>query len=229
METMTEHLRRHMAARLRETLACALMLVATPVGPVSAAPPPELLDRVLAVVSGTIITLSDARAAIELGFVDVQHARDPVATALTWLIERQLILAEATRFDVPEDDAASVEAAVNAVRRRFPSDDEWDRAKLRLGLTDDGIRVLTSENLHVRQYVEQRFTVTAPASDQDLQRYYAAHRAEFVRGGQPLSFDEARADVEARVSAERRTLSIADWVARLRRRAEVSEIYTPIR
>jgi hypothetical protein len=219
----------HITSRLCRGLAIAVLLTSITGRPAGAAPAPELLDRVLAVVSGSIITLSDARAAIDLGFVDVQRAHDPVAAALTWLIERRLALDEATRFETAERDIAAVDAAFGAVRRRFPSDEEWGRVKFRLGLTDDDIRTLVDENLQVQRYVEQRFATTVPASDLELQNYLSEHRADFMRGGQPRAFDEARADVESRVAAERRKTSVAEWLARLRRRAEVSELYTPVR
>ena len=66
------------AAALALALACCLQRQ-----PVAAQ---DLLDRVLAVVSGTVITLSDARAAADFGFVETRGARDPVAAALKWLI-----------------------------------------------------------------------------------------------------------------------------------------------
>lgn len=48
-----------------------------------AAAQPELIDRVLAVAAGEVITLSDVRAARELGRVDVGQAADPVRAVLS--------------------------------------------------------------------------------------------------------------------------------------------------
>ena len=67
---------------------------------------------------------------------------------------------------------------------------------------------------------EQRFTVP-PASDEELARYYQAHPQTF--GAVP--FDEARPGVVRAVSDERRTALVADWVAGLRRRADVIDLY----
>ena len=55
----------------------------------------QVIDRVLAVVSGTVILMSDARAAISLGLFDAGKAADPVEAAMRWLIDRQLVLDEA--------------------------------------------------------------------------------------------------------------------------------------
>ena len=77
----------------------------------------EVLDRVIAVVSGTIITLSDARAAIAFGLVDVAGQRDPVATAMEWLVDRQLVLDEVCRYESADLDCVQVDAVFAEVRR----------------------------------------------------------------------------------------------------------------
>ena len=202
---------------------CLLLLVST------VARAAELVDRVLAVVSGTIITLSDVRAAIELGFVDTRDARDPVGVALTQLIERRLVLDEALRYETAEPDMVSVEAMLLWARRRFPSESDWEAAKRRMGFTDDGIRAMAAEILRAEQYVDRRYEAQPAPSDAELQAYFDRHRTRFVRDGRPLTYAEARPDVEAQVRQERRSQAAREWVARLRRRADVSELYTPVR
>jgi hypothetical protein len=195
----------------------------------ASAPAQELIDRVLAVVSGTVITLSDARAAVELGFVDVRGARDPIAVALKWLIERQLVLDEATRYEPLEPDLVAVEAALVVVRRRFASDAAWSQALLRLGLTEESARTMIGEMLYAEAYVDQRLETLFQPSEAELRAYYDLHREAFVRDGRPRPFEDARADVETVLERERRTQSLIDWLARLRRRADVSELYVPVR
>lgn len=189
----------------------------------------DLIDRVLAVVSGSILTLSDARAAIDFGLVDVRGSRDPIATALTWLIERTLILDEATRYDPVEPDGAAVDAAVLAARQRVGSGAAWDTALARLGLTDDEVRTLIRDSLYAQQHVDRRFETPFPSTEDDLRAFYDRHRDAFVRDGQPLAFDEVHDQVAARVQTERRAAARAEWVSRLRRRADVSELYLPAR
>jgi hypothetical protein len=206
-------------------IACVCLCVAIP----AAVPARDLLDRVLAVVSGTIITLSDVRAAIELGFIDTRDARDPVGVGVTRLIERRLVLDEALRYETPDPDMVSVEAMLLWARQRYASEAEWESAKRRLGLTDDGIRTMAADILLVELFVERRFEAQPLPSEPDVQAYFDRHRAAFVRDGRPMTFAEARADVEARIRQERRTQAANEWVARLRRRADVSELYTPVR
>jgi hypothetical protein len=55
----------------------------------------EVIDRILAVVDGAIITQSDAAAAIRLGLV--AGPADPLAGVVDRLIERRLMLREVDR------------------------------------------------------------------------------------------------------------------------------------
>ena len=172
--------------------AAVLCVVLAGMAPVHAS---DLIDRVLAVVSGSMITLSDARAAIDLGLVDVRGARDPIATALTWLIERTLILDEATRYDPAEPDGAAVDAAVLTARQHVGSGAAWSSALDRLGLTDETARALIRDTVYAQQYVDRRFETPFPITEDDLRAYYDRHRDEFLQGGQPQAFDVVRDQV----------------------------------
>lgn len=118
----------------------------------------EVIDRVLAVVSGEIITLSDVRAARALGRVQVGAAPDPVRVVLTQLIDRALLLAEVNRFAPPEPSALSVDAALDSVVARFPTAETFDTTLERLGVDRAFVRELLREDLRIRAYLDQRFT-----------------------------------------------------------------------
>src|SRR5262249_29138765 len=57
----------------------------------------ETIDRVLAVVGGQVIMLTDVTAARDLGLQAADTAADPVRAILSKLIDRELILAEVDR------------------------------------------------------------------------------------------------------------------------------------
>src|SRR4051794_30497493 len=83
----------------------------------------ETIDRVLAVVTGDLITLSDVNAAYALGLVEPgPSSADPIRDVLSQLIDRELQLTEVDRFAPPEPTAEAVDEAVAAVRARFPSE-----------------------------------------------------------------------------------------------------------
>jgi hypothetical protein len=193
------------------------------------APGAQVIDRVLARVGAQVITLSDVRAATTLGFVRPSGAADPIAAALNVLIERDLMLAEATRFAAPEPDPAAVEAGLADVRRRFGSEAEWQAALDASAMTPERLRDIVRDNLRMEAYVDQLFSAPAQPTDDEVARYYEQHRADFVRDGRQLSLDEARDLARERATAERRRALVADWVAGLRSRTVVANLYRPDR
>lgn len=189
----------------------------------------QLLDRVLAVVSGTVITLSDARAVIALGLVDTQPAQDPIEAAMNWLIDRQLVIDEAARSSLNDVDEAAVGREMEAVRRRFTSDAAYRDALARLGLDEARARGLVRGTLATQGYVARRFDTVLPATEDELRAYHGAHRERFVRDGRQLAFEDAEESVRAIVQDERRQQAVATWRDRLRRRADVVIVYRPSR
>jgi hypothetical protein len=148
----------------------------------------ETIDRVLAVVAGQLIMLSDVVAVRDLGVVPATAGADPVGSVLTKLIDRELMLVEVDRYAPPEPEAAEIDRDVAAVRSRFPSDKAFGDVLARTGFDITHVREVVRQNLRLRAYLDQRFT--AP-------------------DGGP----------------ERRQMLIDDWVASLRRRTPVIDLY----
>jgi hypothetical protein len=149
----------------------------------------ETIDRVLAVVAGQLITLTDVRAAIDLRLQTSDGAADPVRAVLTKLIDRELVLAEVDRYAPPEPTAEAVDGEVQRVRARFESQAALDAALARSGIDEKHLRETLRQDLRMRAYLDQRFTA---ASDRR----------------QPL---------------------VDDWLAGLRRRAEIVDLYLSAR
>jgi hypothetical protein len=150
----------------------------------------ETVDRVLAVVAGQLIMLSDVTAVRALGIITPAPGADPIGSVLSQLIDRELMLAEVDRYAPPEPESADVDQEVAAVRARFPSQKAFDDTLARSGFDVTHVRELERQNLRLRAYVEQRFTV--PDND-----------------------------------GARRQALVADWVAGLRRRSPVVNLYKP--
>ena len=196
--------------------------------PVRLAAADEIIDRVLAVAAGNLIMLSDVRAAIEFGLVSPGPAPDPVREVLSRLIDRALVLAEVDRYAPPEPGAEAVDLAVQAVRRRFSTPEAFAAALARVGMGDTHLRETLREDLRIRAYLDQRFTVVAPTDD-DLGRFYRDHPEMFTRNGRLAPFDDVRQDVVQAVVTDRRRVLVDEWMAGLRRRSEISDLYVPAR
>lgn len=184
----------------------------------------EIIDRVLAVVAGNLVMLSDVTAAREFGLVAPGAAADPVREILSRLIDRALILAEVERYAPPEPGTDAVDRELQVVRSRFVASQAFDLTLARTGLTEKHLRETLRQDLRIRAYLEQRFTGAVP-TDEELGRYYRDHPQEFERNGVVVPFEQARRDVTQTVRARQRQALIDDWVAGLRRRAEIVDLY----
>jgi hypothetical protein len=190
----------------------------------------ETIDRVLAVAAGELIMLSDVTAARDFGLVASDPAAaDPIRAVLDRLIDRQLVLAEVERYGPAEPAAAAVDRELQGVRARFPTPQAFESALARSGIDENHLRETLRQDLRIRAYEDQRFTVPAP-SDEDLRAYFAAHTGMFARDGQAPVFEEVRADIVRAVLAEKRRTLLEEWTAGLRRRADVIDLYLlPVR
>jgi hypothetical protein len=174
----------------------------------------QLLDRVMAVVEGTPITLTDVRAAIGLGIVAAPGEDE----ALAQVIDRRLLLIEVQRFPPPEPDATAVDAEAARLQAR-PNVPALMQAT---GVDARGIREIARETLRIRGYLEQRFGTTVQVSDDEVDRYYRAHQDEFLRDGLLIPFAEAEPIARERAAAERLRGMIDQWMLELRGRADVA-------
>ena len=163
---------------------CALLLVAG-----SGVSRAETIDRVLAVVAGQIITLTDVTAARDLRLETSDGAADPVRAVLSKLIDRELVLAEVERYAPAEPTEDAIESELARVRANFASQPDLDDALARSGIDDKYLREILRRNLRIRAYMEQRFAA----------------------GG------------------DRRQEVADQWMAGLRRRADIIDLYLPSR
>jgi hypothetical protein len=195
------------------------MLMAAPVGA------QELLDRVLARVNEEPITLTDARAAIGLGMIELTEGVDPIVSALPQLVERRLVLAEVARFAPPEPDITSLNGQVNAIEARVGSPERLAELERSTGVGESQIREIARDDLRIRAYLNQRFGSSVQATEEDAAAYYRAHLDEFRVNGVLTPYPEAEAAARQKAAAERRAAIIFQWMRELRQRADVVEMY----
>ena len=186
----------------------------------------EVIDRILAVVNRELITLSDVAAAIRLGLVPApQDGSDPTRAVLDALIDRQLELGETNRYQPPEPSESQIQARLQAVRSRFSSPAVFAQALATSGLSEDQLTLRLREDLRIEAYLNQRFGVSRPPSDQELIDYYRAHTADFSTAAGARPFAEVREQIRTRLAAVQRAALVADWLTGLKRRTEIADLY----
>ena len=146
--------RKRRVANGRRTAVAAAAAVALWLASAPAAA--QLVDRVAAVVGSGVITLSDARAVLAFGFVQ-SNGGEPIAEAVGYLVNRQLILDEVNRYAAPAPDPALLERRLSEVRARFPDAASLQRTLDATAMTELRLRDFVSDTLRIEAYLDQRF------------------------------------------------------------------------
>lgn len=195
----------------------ALIVLATATGAAHRAGA-EVIDRVLAVVDSVTITLSDATAVMRLNLEPAPGlaAAGTIPAVRDALVERQLILAEVDRYAPPAPAEADVDRAFDAVRARVGAA-QMDATLVQTGGNEAQLRRYLRDTLRMELYMAQRFGTVQPG-DADIAEYFRSHAAEF--GSRTVS--EARNAIIAALTRERRDSLVREWIASLRRRANIS-------
>jgi hypothetical protein len=182
----------------------------------------QTIDRVLAVVDGSPITLSDVNAAVSFGLVTVPRQADGDRAALDAVIDRRLQLVEVNRYLPPEPTAAAIDARLAETRKRFASDAAFQAALAETGMSPLDLRAAIRDSLRITSYLGQRFRAGYQPGEDEVLAYYRSHESEFDRGGATRPFAEVRDEARRRLIESRTDALIRDWVATLRRRVDVT-------
>jgi hypothetical protein len=181
----------------------------------------QVIDRVLAVVDGRLVTLSDVRASMALGLI---QAAEVGAAAERW-VERLLILQEVDRFAPPEPPATEIDRRVSRV---LAAPDAAVQARLAaLGVTEDWVRRWVRDDLRIESYIEQRFAGSLEPGPEEMENYFRQNPGELMRDGQRLGDAEAQALARERLMTSRRRTLVADWLDGLKRRAAITRPASP--
>jgi peptidyl-prolyl cis-trans isomerase SurA len=183
----------------------------------------EIADRIVAVVGDSVVLKSD----IDLEILQMRQANTPVgdsAQTFKGIVERrvgELVLLQAAMRDTSihitdEQISAEVQRELDARRRQFGSDAQFQAALAQAGMTQDELRRSISQDISgrvlLREYIQKvsRDRHPPPVSDADLRKYFEANKTSFGARPATITFtqvviapkasDSARAT--ARVKAE---------------------------
>jgi len=162
------------------------------------------IERILAVVDGSAVLLSEVHA-----YAQVQRVAPEAA--LEALIDEQLMLREAARL--PES-APTPQQATAALADLVARLDDAQHAAL-----DEGVlRRLSLRQATILKYVVLRFQPQVRVTEEDLRQ---AYEAEYGGRASPPAFDEVSASIAGRLERRALDLRIEAWVAELREAASV--------
>lgn len=198
------------------TLAC-MMLISLRPGWAG-----ELLDGIEAVVNGEVITMSELDRAVmveaeRLGMSPEDIGRETRRKILDAVIDRELLLAEARKFNIVDVSDKEVDAAFEGIEKRFGSTGELVRALDEHEMTIDELRDNIRDQITAVKYVDRRIRFFVRVTLNEQEEYYEKNRDEF--GGRP--FEEVSGDIRALLVERRTNEKLDEYMDSLREKADI--------
>jgi hypothetical protein len=162
----------------------------------------NVVERILAVVDGRPLLLSEVRVLERLRGLDRKAAVDA-------LIEERLMFREAARLPQAVVTAEEEERGYRDLAARAPS---------RAGATEDDLRRLARRQTAILKYIDFRFRPQVRVEETEVRAAYDLERA--ARPDTP-PFETAAAGVRSRLEAALLDQRIEEWVRELRAGAEI--------
>lgn len=162
----------------------------------SARAPTQIVDRIVALVEGEPITLSEMR---ELAAFQQLTGGPPASDEelLERLIAQWIVSSEAAAARFPGPTSAELDRELARLAGQFSSPAAFARRLRRLGLNQAAARRQLERQLHLSRYLDHRFRPVAQVQDPAIERYYRETLAPQLaaRGESVPSLDAVREQI----------------------------------
>jgi hypothetical protein len=185
----------------------------------------ELIDRIAARVENDIVLLSDVR---HLGRYQmlVDGKSENEAQLLDRLIDQWVVQneADASRFPRPTD--AEIDQGVAALKKSFPSLQEYEERRKQSGLTEEEVRDKIATQLHLTNYLDSRFRPSVQVDAKAIEDFYntaVVPRAK-ARGQDAPSLEASRDVIQEALIEQSIDAQAERWLKESRSRIHVERL-----
>lgn len=154
------------------------------------------IDRIAAVVNGSIITASEVDKAFDAEVLRLEAEGKNLSPGLRKevldsLINRILILDEAKRFNLVQVSDEEVEKAFESVKHGFASESEFMNALNKEGMTVSELKENLKEQVLAAKYIDRRIKSFVRVTIDEQKKYFVQNRESF----QGKSFDDVKEEI----------------------------------
>lgn len=157
-------------SKAQSTSKTASSSAAVPSKPASAASAANI-DGIAARVGNDVLTESQVR---ELGDYQklVEGKAQPRTQILDELVDQWVVATDAIATKFPHPTSAEVSLEFETLLKQFPSREQFDTHLEQVGLTQDQVRQVISDQLYYARFLDYKFHAVAQVTASEIQSYY---------------------------------------------------------
>lgn len=196
-----------------------------------AASPGETIDRVVAVVNGRAILLSEwdgvARQEALLDHKPLESlSNDSRRATLNRMIDQQLMLGEMENSSAPKSSAQDVAAKVREIRQEYPevSDDAaWSATLRRYGVSIQELETAVAAELDGLRLIDLRLRSSAQPTAREIESYYHSTYEPAMREkkAQAAPLSDVTSQIREILTQQRLGDLTTTWLQELRAQADI--------
>jgi peptidyl-prolyl cis-trans isomerase SurA len=195
----------------------ALVLLALAAAPAARA---ELVDRIVAIVEREVILLSEAEQARAI--TRARTGEDaPLSEIVDRLVELRLVEREVERFSGEAVPSALLDGAVDEIRARFATEEEFKGTLEAAGVTLEGLRSELRRQLATERYLERRFRALSFVTDEEVDAYYRDELPKRIGTGELPERSEVSELIRRLLEERKFNQRVEEWIEGLVGRAHV--------
>ena len=212
-------------SRRAASVTCAFALFFSNLAFVHTTSAQELIDRVAARVENDIILLSDVR---HLGRYQmlVDGKSETEAQLLDRLIDQWVVQNEADASRFPRPTEAEIDQGVAALKKSFPSLQEYEERRKQSGLSEAQVRDKIATQIHLTNYLDSRFRPSVQVDARAIEDFYKSAvlpRAK-ARGQEPPSLEASREVIQEALIEQSIDAQAEQWLKESRSRIHVERL-----
>jgi hypothetical protein len=190
----------------------------------------EIVDRMVAVVNGHVITWSAVLA--DANYQAFRSGGEPVTTlqgealkiAISKMADQELLRNEEANTPETVTDNAVAERVLQSIRQRFPGPGEFARALADFHLTEEYVNDRVAQDSSLLTFIDDRLRPQARVLPGEIEVYYRTVLVPKVgaqRQNTAPPLDQVSGDIEKVLTEQEINRLLDEWLAQLRSRAHI--------
>jgi peptidyl-prolyl cis-trans isomerase SurA len=193
------------------------------------APASEVLDRVVAVVNGHVILLSDWNDELRFECLMSGHkltdvGSDEKKAALDRLVDQELLRQQIRATDAKPVAPEQVQKQLKSLKRdylREHAGESWEMSISRYQLSEKFITAHVDAELQELQLIDTRFRSSIQVSAAEIEKYYHQQFVPRLPPSDPASLSDATPQIREILLQDKINQLLAAWLETLRGQAQI--------